>query len=383
MPALLLVSLKQAVRSTTLILLPISFISLVAWATAGSSTGNTADPLRAAIWFYLVAHHVPLNLSFSNETISGALTFFPIGALLIPFLAIKSGIKRIAQERDVSTLREKRSVVFSLALMYSLCGTLISFMATGSTVAAPFYFVFPILFIVASVSGFLASNLLPEHQLKFPWQRGLKVAWIAMIAMVGFGALVFAASLAFHFTTVLQLTQVIEPGIFGGLAFLAVQILYLPNFAVAALSYLAGSGVVIGSGSWLNPFVHRIDEIPAIPLLGGLPVHPHPYLAILVMVIMGLGAFIARYGSSKYSDRSELNRFLMSTVGFVTALSLIFARVSSGELLSSNLPSVGPQWWLMPILIGVELTIGAALFILTPILITKIKESRNVTAQNS
>ena len=383
MPALLLVSLKQAVRSTTLILLPISFISLVAWATAGSSTGNTADPLRAAIWFYLVAHHVPLNLSFSNDTISGALTFFPIGALFIPFLAIKSGIKRIAQERDVSTLREKRSLVFSLALMYSLCGTLISFMATGSTVAAPFYFVFPILFIVASVSGFLASNLLPEHQLKFPWQRGLKVAWIAMIAMVGFGALVFAASLAFHFTTVLQLTQVIEPGIFGGLAFLAVQILYLPNFAVAALSYLAGSGVVIGSGSWLNPFVHRIDEIPAIPLLGGLPVHPHPYLAILVMVIMGLGAFIARYGSSKYSDRSELNRFLMSAVGFVTALSLIFARVSSGELLSSNLPSVGPQWWLMPILIGVELTIGAALFILTPILITKIKESRNVTAQNS
>lgn len=73
----------------------------------------------------------------------------------------------------------------------------------------------------------------------------------------------------------------------------------------------------------------------------------------------------------------------MSAVGFVTALSLIFARVSSGELLSSNLPSVGPQWWLMPILIGVELTIGAALFILTPILITKIKESRNVTAQNS
>mgnify|MGYP003338747930 CR=1 FL=1 len=48
MPALLLVSFKQAVRSTTLIILPLSFISLVAWATAGSSTGNTADPLRAA-----------------------------------------------------------------------------------------------------------------------------------------------------------------------------------------------------------------------------------------------------------------------------------------------------------------------------------------------
>ena len=383
MSALLLVSFKQAVRSTTLILLPISFISLVAWATAGSSTGNTADPLRAAIWFFLVAHHVPLNLSFSNETISGALTFFPIGALLIPFLAIRSGIKRLSEERDVSTLRNKRSLVLSLALTYAFFGTLLSFFATGSTVGAPFYLVFPILFLVASVSGFIASNLLPDHQLLFPWQRGLKVAWIAMIAMVGFGALIFAASLAFHFTTVLQLTQVIEPGIFGGLAFLAIQILYLPNFAVAALSYVAGSGVVIGSGSWLNPFVHRIDEIPAIPLLGGLPIHPHPYLAILIVALMSLGAVIAKYGSKKYSDRIELKRFLISTIGFVTVLTLIFARASSGELLSSNLSSVGPQWWLMPILIGCELGVGAALFIFLPIVITKIKESRNVAAQDS
>ena len=383
MSALLLVSFKQAVRSTTLILLPISFISLVAWATAGSSTGNTADPLRAAIWFFLVAHHVPLNLSFSNETMSGALTFFPIGALLIPFLAIRSGIKRLSEERDVSTLRNKRSLVLSLALTYAFFGTLLSFFATGSTVGAPFYLVFPILFLVASVSGFIASNLLPDHQLLFPWQRGLKVAWIAMIAMVGFGALIFAASLAFHFTTVLQLTQVIEPGIFGGLAFLAIQILYLPNFAVAALSYVAGSGVVIGSGSWLNPFVHRIDEIPAIPLLGGLPIHPHPYLAILIVALMSLGAFIAKYGSKKYSDRIELKRFLISTIGFATVLTLIFARASSGELLSSNLSSVGPQWWLMPILIGCELGLGAALFIFVPIVITKIKESRNVAAQDS
>lgn len=203
-----------------------------------------------------------------------------------------------------------------------------------------------------------------------------------MLAMLGFGALIFAASLAFHFATVLQLTRVIEPGIFGGLAFLVVQILYLPNFAVAALSYVAGSGVVIGSGSWLNPFVHRIDEIPAIPLLGGLPVHPHPYLAILIVALMSLGAFIAKYGSKKYSDHAELNRFLISTIGFVTVLTLIFARASSGELLSSNLSSVGPQWWLMPILVGLELAAGVALFIYVPIAITKIRESRNAAAQD-
>ena len=378
---MLLVSFKQAVRSITLILLPLSFISLIAWATAGSSTGNTADPLRAALWFFLIAHHIPLDLSLSNNAISGALTYFPIGALLIPFLAIRSGYRKIIEEQGEFAPRQKRLLIISLALSYAAVGTILSLFATGNTVSAPFYLVFPILFIVAGLSAFLSSNLLPEHGIKFPWQRALKVSWIVLVALIGIGGLIFSLSLGWHFTTVLQLTQVIEPGIFGGLAFLAVQILYLPNFAIAALSYLAGSGVVIGNGSWLNPFVHRIDEIPAIPLLGGLPVHPHPYLILLVLLFVAIGFLIARYGEGIYSDRVEQQRFYLATLGFIVALTLFIARASSGELLSSNLSSVGPQWWLMPIMLTLEIALGIALRIYLPILINKIRESRNATKE--
>lgn len=378
---MLLVSFKQAVRSITLILLPLSFISLIAWATAGSSTGNTADPLRAALWFFLIAHHIPLDLSLSNNAISGALTYFPIGALLIPFLAIRSGYRKIIEEQDEFAPRQKRLLITSLAFSYAAVGTTLSLFATGNTVSAPFYLVFPILFIVAGLSAFLSSNLLPEHGIKFPWQRALKVSWIVLMALIGIGGVIFSLSLGWHFTTVLQLTQVIEPGIFGGLAFLAVQILYLPNFAIAALSYLAGSGVVIGNGSWLNPFVHRIDEIPAIPLLGGLPVHPHPYLILLMLLFVAIGFLIARYGEGIYSDRVEQQRFYLATLGFIVVLTLFIARASSGELLSSNLSSVGPQWWLMPIMLTLEIALGIALRIYLPILINKIRESRNATKE--
>jgi len=381
MSGMLLVSSKQAVRSITLILLPLSFISLIAWATAGSSTGNTADPLRAALWFFLIAHHIPLDLSLSNNAISGALTYFPIGALLIPFLAIRSGFRKIIEEQGEFAPRQKRLLIISLAFTYAAFGTILSLFATGNTVSAPFYLVFPILFIVAGLSAFLSSNLLPEHRIKFPWQRALKVSWIVLMALIGIGGVIFSLSLGWHFTTVLQLTQVIEPGIFGGLAFLAVQILYLPNFAIAALSYLTGSGVVIGNGSWLNPFVHRIDEIPAIPLLGGLPVHPHPYLILLVLLFVAIGFLIARYGEGIYSDRVEQQRFYLATLGFIAALTLFIARASSGELLSSNLSSVGPQWWLMPIMLTLEIALGIALRIYLPILINKIRESRNATKE--
>ncbi len=372
-----LVAFQQAVRSLTLILLPLAFISLITWATAGSSTGNTADPLRAAIWFFLVAHHIPLDLSLSNTALSGNLTFFPIGALLIPFLAIRSAYQRMLNVLEQHTLRDKRSYVLSLAFMYALVGSIISLFALGTTVQAQFYLVFPVLFLVAAVSGFLASNLLPEHALQFPWQRGLRIAWISTLAMIGFGALIFTLSLIWHFPTVLNLTRVIEPGFFGGLAFFAIQALYLPNFAVSALSYIAGSGVVIGDGSWLNPFVHRIDEIPAIPLLGGLPVNSYPPLIIGAAFVVFLGVVAAQYGVNTYLDKEEQKRYFFSSVGFVFVLNLIVGRAASGELLSDNLSSVGPHWWLLPIIVSIEFAVGILIWILIPKVKQAVKDARS------
>lgn len=378
----LLVAFQQAARSITLILLPIAFISLITWATAGSSTGNTADPIRAALWFFLIAHHIPLDLSLSNSALSGNLTYFPIGALLIPFLAVRSGYKRVIENLEVHTLRDKRTYVFSLAICYAAIGTILSSFAIGTTVNTQWYVVFSILFLVAAVCGFISSNLMPEHGLQFPWQRGLRVAWIVTLALIGVGGILFSISLIWHFATVLDLTRVIEPGFFGGLAFLAVQILYLPNFAVAALSYIAGSGVVIGQGSWLNPFVHRIEEIPAIPLLGGLPVHPYPFIAIAAFVILGAGAQTAKYGKSCYSDPTERKRFYYAAICFVMGFALLIGQASSGELLSANLNSFGAQWWLMPFFIGFEFSLGLGIYLFIPVLKEMIKESRNVNKES-
>lgn len=378
----LLVATQQAVRSITLILLPLAFVSLVTWATAGSSTGNTADPLRAAIWFFLVAHHIPLDLSLSNNALSGNLTFFPIGALLIPFFAIRSAYKRIVANSDTHTFIERRSYVISLAFSYALIGTAVSSFALGTSVKTPLYIVFVFLLAVAAISGFISSNLLPEHGLQFPWQRGLRVAWISLIALIGCGGLVFTLSLMWHFSTVLDLTRVIAPGFFGGLAFLGVQILYLPNFAISALSYIAGSGVVIGQGSWLNPFVHRIDEIPAIPLLGGLPVYSYPISSVLAAILVLIGFFAAQYGVATYSDVTEQKRFLISTLIFLFVFTFAAARASSGELLSANLSAVGPHWWLMPIFVTLEFAVGVLIFIAIPRLKKWFKEARNAKQEN-
>jgi hypothetical protein len=271
---------------------------------------------------------------------------------------------------------DKRAEILALSFAYSLLGTLLSLASLGSTVKAPCYIVFPILFIVSAVSGFIASNLLPDHGIQFPWQRALKLATLLLLALIGFAGLVFSFSLMWHFDTVLDLTRVIEPGVFGGLAFLAIQILYLPNFFISTLSYIAGSGVVIGNGTWLNPFVHRLDEIPAISLLGGLPVGAQPLFILLALFIVGLGIVLGKYGVSKYQDQVELRRFFLSLLGFLAGLTLFIARASSGELLSPNLESVGPHWYLMPLALSLEIGLGVAIFLYTPVVISKVRNFR-------
>ena len=73
------VCIQQAIRSAALLLLPLAFASLVIWATAGSGTGKTSDPLRAAVWLWLAANHIPFHTSSTG--ITSWLTYLPLGSL--------------------------------------------------------------------------------------------------------------------------------------------------------------------------------------------------------------------------------------------------------------------------------------------------------------
>ena len=376
MSRLLLVSFQQAVRSITLAILPIAFAALLVWATAGSSNGNTADPLRAALWLFLAAHHVPLQLSLSNQTISGILTFLPLGALIVPYLTAKSGYNRMVEILGPPDPRTKRLYILDYALCYAVVSYLIALPTMGSTVYSPFYLAIPVIFIVCSVFTYIISGVLPAHERTKPWQRALRFAWISMIFLVGIAALILALSLAIHFMTVVKLTQVIAPGIIGGVAFLGLQLFYLPNIAVATLSYLVGAGIRIGSGTLISPFTHRVDEIPAIPLLGALPLQSRFWLVLLAIAPIAVGFVMARYATQSFSDIVEVKRFILSAHIFIFAFALVLALFSGGELLSSNLSFVGPIWWLMPLLLTTESALGVGLSIGVPILINRVKAAR-------
>ena len=76
---------------------------------------------------------------------------------------------------------------------------------------------------------------------------------------------------------------------------------------------------------------------------------------------------------SKYQDQVELRRFFLALFGFTAGLTLIIARASSGELMSPNLESVGPHWYLMPLALSLEIGLGVAIFLNTPVVVSKVR----------
>jgi hypothetical protein len=74
---------------------------------------------------------------------------------------------------------------------------------------------------------------------------------------------------------------------------LILNLLYLPNVAIAALSYVSGAGFAVGAGTHLSPITQDIGQIPALPLLAALPIGSNALLLLFSLVIVGLGALLA------------------------------------------------------------------------------------------
>ena len=77
----------EAVRAALTSYIPIALIVLMAWATAGSSSGVVADALRGGIWIWLGVHHITFSLALPPSGLPGSLSFIPLGALLFPIMA--------------------------------------------------------------------------------------------------------------------------------------------------------------------------------------------------------------------------------------------------------------------------------------------------------
>jgi hypothetical protein len=340
------VSLTQALRSVALVLLPTAFITLLGWATAGSSNGNTSDPMRAAVWLWLGAHHVPFDLLLPPAKQAGLLSYLPLGAMIFPLIAIRKCILRAEASLDLDN-NSVRLLRLLFSLIYAGFAALLA-LASYTTAVHPVLYYVPMTTIPMV---WLASvNLRPSQGRKYIASMDLALRLVAIA--LGLSSLVLGISLAFHLSTIKNLIVVLQPGWLGGALLLLFNLLYLPNAIVATLAYLVGPGFAIGAHTLVAPLTHRILEIPAVPLLGGLPTGRHPLILLSGIAIVIAGIVLYRK-SMPIGVRSLFVGFLG-----VTCVVALISYLSSGALLTRAMGSVGVSIWQLTLAVAVELGVG-------------------------
>jgi hypothetical protein len=346
MQRVLSVSLSHVIRSAATLLLPFSFIALIAWATAGSASGSTSDPIRGAVWIWLGAHHLPFQLALPPTSLPGYLTFLPIGGLVLPFLVIRAAFNR-AIDRLQGDFHDINGVRLIFSGMYAALLTALAFFS-GSTAVTPQWYLAPTFGFLLALLATLSAGYRVNPS------RSLRIALRITAIFMGAALIVTALLLILNFTQVKNITISLQPGFFGGLLLLVLNVLYLPNAAVATAAYFSGTGLAVGAGTIVSPWWYQLGQIPALPLLGILPTSRHPLALLGVLFFIGLGVLLARWALN-FGIQTLVQSYL-----FTIALATLLAYLASGALLTAEMGAMGVSIWKFVLSIAIEIGIGAA-----------------------
>ena len=345
----LAVSFAQVLRSVALLLLPLAFISLIAWATAGSATGNTSDPMRAAIWLWLGAHHIPFFLSGAA---TGYLSYLPIGAILLPFFAIRNGFDRSLSKLhgDYHNLNSVRSI---FSIQYAVIATLLALFSSSSTVSAQWYLAPIFAFLISYLASLTAGS-------RFRLSQAVSYASRVLAILIGASFITLALLIFTHISLFKNISVVLQPGILGSLLLFALNLFYLPNAAIAVLSYFTGTGFAVGTDTLVSPFTHNLGAIPALPLLAILPISSSKWALLAVIIVVAVGALLAVWALTS-GTRSLIQALILIAVSIS-----VLGYLASGSLMTDAMSAVGVSIWKLSLSLGLEIGIGVALMVLIP-----------------
>ena len=345
----LAVSFAQVLRTVAILLLPLAFISLIAWATAGSATGNTSDPMRAAIWLWLGTHHIPF---FLTGTATGYLSYLPIGAMLLPFFALRSGFGRALSKLrgDFHNIASVRSI---FASQYAIIATLLALASKSPTVSSQWYLAPVFSFLIAYLASLTAGSRLRMSQ-------AVSYATRVLAILLGSSFIFLAIAIFMNISTFKNISIVLQPGFFGAFLLFALNFFYLPNLAVSVLAYFTGTGFAVGEGTLVSPFIHRLGEIPALPILAVLPTSSSKWALIAVLFVIALGALVATWALAS-SSRSLFQAIVLIAIS-ISAISYL----ASGSLMTEAMSAVGVSIWKLTLSITLQIGLGIAALVFIP-----------------
>lgn len=216
-----------------------------------------------------------------------------------------------------------------------------------------------------------------------PWRPVVAVsaraAAIAVTGLIGAGAAVTAVALVARGGQIVGLYEAAHVDLAGAVLLTVVHLLYLPTLIVWAVAFVAGPGVTLGAGTAVSPAGTQTGVLPGVPLLGVIPDSTSPWLLLLALVPVAIGAFAgwvarsllvqAQAESPPTGGAEPVGPRLVVTMAvavLAAAGAALLALAASGSLGPGTLADVGPQAGPVALAVGVEIGIGAGILLLSP-----------------
>jgi hypothetical protein len=188
-----------------------------------------------------------------------------------------------------------------------------------------------------------------------------------MLLMVS--AFTIAVLIAVSWIDITRLYESVQVSILGAVVLTLGQLTLVPNLVVYGASWLTGVGFSIGAGSVISPLGSQVGPLPAIPILGALPVGQLEFGMVSIAVVL-VAAFIATLAIRKSADeiRFEFATAWSAAVSLGLSIALVaasqmglLALIASGSAGPGRLAQVGVSPWLVAAVLFVEVGVVSTL----------------------
>lgn len=338
----------------------LAVLVIVLWISSPYPDSGPGGALHLAAGLWLLAHGTEL---VRYETLSGVPA--PVGLTPLLLVALPALLIRRAARLGSAAQEDRGAEPLPAGVVFSavLCGYLgvgalaVVYAAAGPMPADPLSAArhLPVVAALAAAGGVWEARGRPLGQLPGRLTRpryalALRAGAGGVLVLLGGGALLVGASLAWHGAEVQGSFAALTGDWSGRFAVLLLAVVLIPNAVVWGAAYALGPGFALGTGAAATPLGFGGSPVlPGFPLLAALPPQgpgtPLTWAVGAVPVVAGLavGWFAVRRARDVSYGETALTAALGALVCALAMAALTAA--SAGPLGSRELAAFGPVWW--------------------------------------
>jgi hypothetical protein len=197
----------------------------------------------------------------------------------------------------------------------------------------------------------------------------LRAGTAITVILLMVSAFAIAILIGFSWIDITRLYESVQVSVLGAIVLTAGQLAVLPNIIIFGAAWFTGVGFAIGTGSLISPLGSQVGPLPAVPVLGALPVGRLDFGMIAIVVVL-LAAFVATLSIRRSADEIRFEfatawsaaMSLGAAIASVTSLQLAaLAVVASGGAGPGRLSEIGINPWLLMLVSFVEVFVVSTL----------------------